>query len=317
MILFTGFLPACLVQDNSGNFLLGQQDSCDFPIHPLTGEGIHWDREDFPIPLYVHDSVPPLAHRIFVSVVDQWNMTWEDFLLNEGLEPFDLFVLKSQNQQYSGSPAVDQNNMLFFEEDLSRYNQPLSAQAITTVFPDRQGRIKDADILASRHIVTDYIKTPFFYDESYAEETRLARKRVQENRRLASLQPQNLWFRIGSVMQQWLKFFLKPFQKQKPIRQTASSRLRIPQNRADYVSVMIHELGHVLGLGHKDKEEELAQALSSYGDLQNRVPASRRQRRAGKKVYVSIMEPRLENGTTRRHIYRYDLENLLCGYFGY
>ncbi len=285
-----------------------QKDDCGFALGRFSGEGLRWDKSKFPISFYIHQSVPAPAARNFVSAVDHWNMAWERYLSAQGLSPFPLFAVPDKNTRYSGSPKNDGYNIFLFAEDYSKYGS-LDQQAITSVYSSTSGEIKDTDIIVNNHVVLNGQRTFYFYDESYNDEIVLSQREVKESRKLASLQMESSWlYQLKQKIWLWLKFFLKPFQKKKPLRQLASPSARVPIDKMDFASLMIHELGHVPGMGHFDRSDQ----IHREGRL-----ASRGRRGRSKRGFISVMERKLTNGRARRAVGEHDLDNLFCGYFNY
>lgn len=311
-LLFLFVFSSCQLDVDGTNTL---RDQCGFFIDPLTGKRHTWKRSSFPIPFYVHHSVSPEAHKNFVSAVAHWNLAWEEFLWNKGVEPFPLFLVVNPKITYSGSPKNDGYNILFFAEDdfleLAPTYSLSSTQAVTSLYSGSlfsKGNIKEADI-----IVNNSGGVKFFYDEDYNDQVDLAKlNKSKEFRRLASLQSESFWFRFKKQIQNWFQFLLKPFQKEKELNRGIASSAKVPRGFIDFASVMIHELGHVPGLTH-------IEAIDIDRNRNKNQRASRFHRRGSSRNRESdtVMESRLSDGLARRKIKDYDMENLFCAYFGY
>ena len=294
LFLFITFFTSCALQGEIGLYE-GEKDACGFAVNEYTGKGLRWDKSKFPISFYIHESVPPEAHKNFIAAIDHWNITWEEFLVDRGVEPFLLFAVVDKGVQYSGSPKNDGYNILFFVKDsFSTYGKS-EIQAITSMYSSRWGiNIKDTDIIVNnRNFV-------YFYDEDYNEDILAFKaKKISNSRNIASSRSMGFWFRLRQKIQNWFKFILKPFKKKKAIRQIAGVP-KVPRGLVDFPSLMIHELGHSYGAAHMDESD------------QRNAMASRSERRT-----ISVMEEKLPDGRARRNIGEYDLNNLFCGYFEY
>ena len=278
---------------------MGQKDACGFVINHLTGSPIRWNRSQFPVSFYIHQSVPREAKKNFISATEQWNIAWEEFLINRGIQGFPLFSIVDESNQYTGSPRNDTYNMLFFITDKFSVYDSEKVQAITAMSSNRRGEVKDTDIIVNS------VNFKYFYDEDYNRDIFLSKKKHLSYRKIASSQSESFWFRFTQQIKSWFSFLFKAFTKKKKDR-SPDAKVKVPRGSVDFASLMVHELGHVPGLAHFDKSDEVfyysQQASNNRGDK----PTSRE---------ISVMEPKLASGRLRRNIKDYDLSNLLCGYF--
>ena len=289
-------LSSCVIDDSGNYFPAGGEDLCGFVVDPRTGQGIRWDLKDLPVAFYIHESVPEKAGQNFISAVGHWNQEWEEYTIERGEDSAPtLFSVVGSGNAFRGQVKNDSYNMLFFAETINSYGMKQSTQAVTKTYSLRR-KIRDTDIIVNAE------SFQYYYDTGY-DEAILAFKREQQTaRRLASSQTPSLWWVLKSRLTGALKFFHRLFVKQK-YRDIANLRSgRIPADRVDFASLMIHELGHVPGLGHS-KGSDSSRGRSRSG-------------RSGGRTGYSVMDPKLAYGQIRRNIGQYDLQNLFCGYYG-
>ena len=266
----------------------GSTDSCGFAVNQYTGEGLRWQKEEFPVLFSIHRSVPVPAEKNFVSAIDHWNMAWNEYLENKGVQPFDLFAINLSTLK-DGDPKKDNQNILYFMgNNFSYYENAPGVQAVTAIYSTKVN-IKDTDIL-----VNDKGRHNYYYDESYNSEIHLAKNTEKNRRSLASSRAPSLWDQTLNRLKSFFNFFLKAFKKKKSFRGISVSRAKVPKDQVDFASLMIHELGHVPGMAHTDH------------------PNSRRS-----EDHISVMEKKLSEGVSRRQIKEYDLESLFCAYYNY
>ncbi|MCY4321222.1 MAG: hypothetical protein OXC37_02285 [Bdellovibrionaceae bacterium] len=301
LFLSISFLASCVFEMGSPIYV-GQKDSCGFAVNQYSGQGLRWNEANFPVPFYLHSSVPYEAKQNFIFAIEHWNLAWAEYLENEGLQPFRLFIVADRHNLYNGQPQRDGSNFLFFiDKNFSRYDSSSGVQAITAMNAIGD-EIKDTDILVNEEAFN------FYYDSSYNDEITIAKKKVDERRSIASSRAPSLGMKIIERLKEWWSFLLKPFIKKKPIRGIARISPKVPRDKVDFPSLMIHELGHVPGMAHFDGSDR-------YHSNHNH--ASRTKRSSRDKGYISVMEPKLPSGKARRQITSYDLENLFCAYFNY
>ena len=301
-------LAGCIVGGPPGGYRLyqGGTDECGFALDSYTGEPLKWDVSRLPISFYIHESVPPEAHRNFISNVNHWNSVWAEHGEEQGVEVADMFAIVSENQVFSGRPGKDGYNMLFFitKDFAASYGAGKSTvQAVTVTFNDDSGHIVDTDILINAETIK------YFYDPDYDSDILALNEKAGARRYLSSTEAPGLWASLKRKFSRafrWLfGFFRKPETLQ---REVAARRVKVPRGLVDFPSLGAHELGHSPGLGHEEDKKRIGgRGLASKGGKRAAAPKKGRQ---------SIMKRILPPGHARRNISNYDLENLFCGYYG-
>ena len=294
LIFILLFLSSCIL-DSLNPAFIGEKDACNFTVNQYSGQGLRWDKGQFPVLFFIHESVLPVAEQNFISAVEAWNLAWTEYLEEEkGIRPFDLFAVEASYLK-TGNPQKDKQNIIYFMGDsFLAYAPKKTIQAITAVHSTNES-IKDTDILVNNK------EYNYYYDEDYNQVVRLAKNQAQTLRGLASSTAPSLWLQTLQRLQNFFKFFFKPFIKKTKFR-GISATSTIPDHQVDFPSLMIHELGHVPGMAH-------------YEAASQNLHSERSKRRSSR--HVSVMEPRLANGVNRREIKHYDLENLFCAYINW
>lgn len=317
-------LSACLIE-NSGfsGAPLYDVDECYFTRDLRIGKSIKWDKADFPIPFYIHDSVPDEAYWTFVASVELWNIRWVEYMEDKGLNGAPLIEIVGRGQKFalsgSTSPLRDKYNMLIFTDagEIEKMSQQIDApineiQAITMTqrYRSERSRVKTMDIFVNR------THHKFFYDKEYNKSILAFSKKQAAHRRLALTQ--SLSF-TAVLKKRWLRFvssFLSFFKKRSEKREPARfARSPVPEGYVDASSLFGHEVGHVEALAHVDDTKDKGALTSvSFRKLPFRRLASR-ESQAEREKASSIMKVRLIEGTLRREISEFDLDNLFCGYY--
>ena len=251
-------------------------DNCNF--HFQYGQGLRW--ETLPVGLTIHErSVSPSAVSVTLKVVDEWNQTW----IRESGQSTGLFEILGLIDHLSPLDTIldDRNTVSFIREGENQFYGEGSSggkflqpkqQGITQV----RGRfsMEEADVF-----INDENYDFFFENQDY-----LAQKKSESSRSLASLKESKSFLEIlNTSFKKFFNFLF--FWKKKPTREPSSKRKTIPRHLIDFESLIAHELGHVLGLGHNEARG-------------------------------SIMKRKLGAGVTRRGLKKVELESLLCGYGG-
>lgn len=296
-------LASCAIYSSSPGMYMGsERDDCGLAVSHTIGKSVRWEKDDFPLKFYIHESVPVPAHKNFVAAVENWNIAWESYLEEQNLDPFPLFHIPNPQAQYSGTPDNDSYNMLFFVDNYEKYMHE-DAQAITSLFNDMDGELKDADIIINNALYE------YFYDENYNRDVFAFRERQESAQRgLAGSSLPGFFARLFIKIQTWLNIF----KKQKPLRKIARSPLKPPADKVDFPSLIIHEVKHVVSGQHCETRGRSGRCFPSDATFKQDMAESSWNNTGGD--YYSVMEPKLMRGRVRRDITRHDLEKLFCGY---
>jgi len=263
LYLIVCFLPACVARP-VGIDGRPSVDECNFHINNF-GNGYRW--KNLPVPITFHaKTVHDQAHASTIKVIDEWNHVW----MSESGQGHGLFeavgwvhydnALEIRNKDKMNTVAlVDQmeNRNCGQTRCLLKTNQQ-GVTSMTGVFS-----LSETDIFLND---ADF---DFYYDDG-----------MDNNRSLTSLTPPSSFFH-----KLWMSLLKYLFFWKKLERDPASDRGFIPRHLIDFESLVAHELGHVLGLGHVEIEG-------------------------------SIMRRHLQSGVMRRGLRRVELDSLLCGYGG-
>ena len=255
------FLSACMVRP-VGIDSRPSVDECNFHVNTF-GKGYRWG--SLPVPLTFHSqTMHDQAYHSTMKVIDEWNHVWK----SESGQNTDLFepagwvhyndVMDIREKDKTNTVAlVDrvENRKCGQSRCLLKSNQQ-GVTAMTGMF-----RLSETDILLNEE---DF---DFYFDEG-----------IDNNRKLTSLAPP-----ASLLHELWMRFLEYLFFWKKPARGPASGQDSIPRHLIDFESLVAHELGHVLGLGHIEEEG-------------------------------SIMRRQLGSGVMRRGLRRVELDSLLCGY---
>lgn len=263
LYLIVCFLPACMMRP-VGIDGRPSVDECNFHVNNF-GKGYRW--EHLPVPITLHSkTMHDDAHMATMKVIDEWNHVWtSESGQGQGLFEFVGWVhydnaLDIKNRDKINTVAlVDQmeNGSCGQSRCLLKTNQQ-GVTSMTGMFS-----LSETDIFLNE---ADF---DFHFDGG-----------MNNNRSLTSLAPPSSFFH-----DLWMSFLKYLFFWKKPERDPASGQGFIPRNLIDFESLVAHELGHVLGLGHIETEG-------------------------------SIMRRQLGSGVMRRGLRRVELDSLLCGYGG-
>ena len=238
-------------------------DHCRFHVNRY-GYGARW--ASLPVPITIHEgSVPQKAVDTIFEVVEEWNHTW-----NQNSNQGALFdVLGSIDYPQATDTMGDKENTISFLYSAdNRRSQILNPrqQGMTNVSGARY--LKEADIFINE----DHFD--FFYEDNPGF---LAKEEDESQpRSLASFDEPSFFKRITRFL-----FRLLFFWKKEAVRGLAEAP--VPRHLVDFHSLIAHELGHVLGMGHNNQRG-------------------------------SIMRTNLSAGVRRRGLRSIELDSILCAY---
>ena len=244
----------------------GCVDECNFHMGQY-GKGLRW--RTLPVPITLHaESMHQPAINTTLKVIDEWNHTWKSDTQSQ-TELFEVVGAIHYNE--ADDTMRDDHNSIVM---LSTRNQ--GSLPSVMLLPDRVGvtqtlggrmYLSEADIYLNEEV----------YDFYYEDQELVGQKPKEYSRYLASLSaPQ---FEVKSLFERFLKWIM--FWKKESGREIAAAR--VPRGKVDFESVVSHELGHVLSLGHNNKPG-------------------------------SIMQEGLEGNQVRRGLRPIDIDSLRCHY---
>lgn len=257
------FLPACMVRP-VGIDGRPAVDECNFHVNNF-GKGYRWDH--LPVPITFHSkTINDRAHMATMKVIDEWNHVWKSES-GQGQGLFEVVGWVHYNNALD-IRTKDQTNTITLVDQIENRS---CGQLRCLLKTNQQGVTSMAGLfsLSETDIFLNDADFDFYYDVG-----------MDNRRSLTSLAPPSSFFH-----ELWMTFLKYLFFWKKPERDPASGRSFIPRNLVDFESLVAHELGHVLGLGHVETEG-------------------------------SIMRTKLGSGVMRRGLRRVELNSLLCGYGG-
>ncbi len=264
------FLSSCLQMPPRYNS--SALDECNFSVSPF-GIGHRWSR--LPVELTFHSRFyHEDAQHTTMKVINEWNQIWR-----VAGQDKDLFrVLGSVDYESAKQVEDDNLNSLTIIDSYQNRNCDGNQgarcflksvqQGVTSIKGRGFSDVAEADVF----INTDDYE---YYFKDGGDGLNLA---SQTHRGLASYGAPVSF--IKKFWQAILDFFFAAITVE---REPASERGSIPRHMVDFESLISHELGHVLALGHNNTNG-------------------------------SIMKNSLGLGVKRRGLRRIELDSLLCGY---
>lgn len=254
-------------------------DECGFHTNHF-GNGYRWNR--LPIHITLHE--PSLDQKMGNSVVytiDTLNGQWRRFTGKS----YDLFEVAGYTRKSLDRIRKDEENTIVVIKGDSLYNDSRQNQVLHSVnFPPKvQGmtQIKGKHLMSSADVYINNRDHLFYYDPDLAMNTKSSNTRAIASFDYQKSSPtffekiKRMFYHLWDIIT-----FKATLTKGRQIQYRQD---RIPSRYIDFQSLVAHELGHVVGLGHN----------SSRNSIMNRV---------------------LKQGILRRGFKDEDLASLYCGY---
>ena len=246
----------------------GERTACNFQVD--RGFEVKWS--SLPISVYIHESVPEISRRNFIYAMDMWNESWNYYTGDGRIFEFIGSVQVAHIPGTDGS--IDKKNLLFLDREHGVLAFP--KQGSTLIYNNWGGGISEGDIILNNIHFKYYYEKDLFDYSVYTKVPELSTKRS-----LASTTPQSLWMQFLYAFQSALDFLA--FWKRDISRAPDARKIPISKKEVDFISLALHELGHLSAMVHIDHVE-------------------------------SIMNAKLQKGQIRRDITEIELASLKCGY---
>ena len=270
------FLSGCLQPPS--NYNTQATDECNFSMSPF-GVGHRWNH--LPVEITFHSKTyHNQAVLSTIKVIREWNETWRASGQNT-----DLFLLLG-GVDYENSKQVEDDNLNSLTIIDTHENRNCSngnpnkrcflnkkQQGVTSLRGKGFSSVEEADVFINKD---DYK----YYFEEEANGLALA-SQIQNGRGLNSYHAP-----VSVIKKIWLFILDSFFTLTRRGDRTLAVSDRggsVPRLMVDFESLISHELGHVLALGHNN-------------------------------ITGSIMQEKLAQGVKRRGLRRIELDSLLCGY---
>lgn len=250
------------------NFQGAGQNKCNFRVD--RGFVVRWG--ELPVPIYIDESVPSITRKNFIYAVDMWNESWNYYTRKGNL--FELIGEVSVDTIPGKEDSGDGINILFLDKE---HNILLTKQQGSTHIRNYfGGSIIEGDIVVNN---VDY---QYFYEtESFDYFVYTKVPKLSTSRSFASSSPQSFWNKFLYAFQSFLDFI--SFWKKKKMRAPTATIPKISKRQVDFISLSLHELGHLAGMVHIENQD-------------------------------GIMNSGLRKGQIRRDIKNIELASLACGY---
>ncbi len=265
------------------------RNECNFRTQ--YGYVIRWS--DLPIPIHLHEDIPPQAQENLNYAIDMWNEKWN---YETGQGP--LFEIMGSVVQEVPDKHGDGINLFYIDKEgvvtsddgdtIGSGGGGSGSQSFNLLNSIRQGvtRLKNGfrGTLNDGDIVMNNVHFEFHYEKEHFDHSTYTHvPKLSTARTLASTLEHSFWMK-------WLKAFksfinwVSFWKTTSPTRTPSAKKKRIPRGKIDFISLCLHELGHLVGLLHDEQNSK------------------------------NIMYPHLNKGQIRRNLTETDTNRISCSY---
>lgn len=246
----------------------GETNSCSF----RTDRGFVVKWKELPIPVYIHSDVSDQSHKNFIYVMDMWNESWN---YHSGQGRLFEFIGETEVDYILSKDAKGDGINIVFMDSVNHFLTS-DKQGTTHILNTFGGSIFEGDIVVNNIHYRYYYENNDFEYSDYTNVPKLSTSRT-----LASHLPKTFLEQFIYVFKSVFNF-LNIWKVDNNRAPTAATK-KINPNQVDFISLVLHEFGHLSGLQHIDYQK-------------------------------SIMNSRLKKGELRRKIGELELSQLSCGY---
>ena len=259
---FVLFLTSCAIQ---------KEESCGF-VTNNSGHRLSWNNS-LPVTLWLHPSVPVEYRHSFYTAEDIWEDEYN------GADFFDIQELPEGS---SILPRRDNRSIIFWDDEWNGSKDKASEQAKTTIYW-MGSQIIDSDI---RFNAEDY---GFYTNEDIDRDENVDNIYVRNNNQSAN---QQAFIGHFNIINHLMAFIEQRDFKTNVITHASNILPSYTNLRSIYIngveqknyiihleSLVVHELGHSLGLDHKPKKDSV---------MQDKLSARTERDKIGESDYESL-----------------------------